>query len=140
MGQRIPEDNFFAELLGRMVRTVFQVAENLVDAHFSYLQDVILLCNSYGLHRDEAPLVLSDSDICKSAGGEDFARNINPLRYRHRFWQSFMDRSESPQHDEESLFLGGFEFVLRDALREPSEAVGRERIGITTYAVQNLDT
>ena len=26
MGQRIPEENFFAELLGRMVRTVFQAA------------------------------------------------------------------------------------------------------------------
>ena len=51
-----------------------------------------------------------------------------------------MDRSKSPQHDEESLFLFGLESVLCDALREQSEAAGGKRIGITTYAVQDLHT
>jgi len=59
------KDNF-AKSLGRMVRTVFQVAENIVDAYSSYLQGVTLLCNSHGLHCDEAPLVHSSSNICKS--------------------------------------------------------------------------
>ena len=65
MGQpRIPGGGF-ANLLG-MVGTVFRAAKGVADAHFPYLQEVILLRNSHGLHCNEVPLVHSGPDTCES--------------------------------------------------------------------------
>jgi len=71
MRQRIPEDDFFAKLLGKdnQNRTLGSRG-NTGDAHLPYLQDIILLCNSHGLHRDEVSHVRSCSGVCKSTGGE----------------------------------------------------------------------
>ena len=71
MGQGIPEDNFFAELLEKDGQNrISNSRENIIDAHFSYPQEVILLRNSHGLDRDEVSHVRSGSDICKPTGGK----------------------------------------------------------------------
>ena len=71
MAQRLPEDSFFAKLLEKGGQNHIPGSrKNIVDARLSYLPEVILLCNSQGLDRDEMPHVCSGPDICKSTGGE----------------------------------------------------------------------
>ena len=71
MGQRIPQDNFFAKLLEKGGQNhIPSGRKTTIDTYLSYLQETVPLCNSHGLDRDEVPHTHSGSDICNSAGGE----------------------------------------------------------------------
>jgi hypothetical protein len=117
MGNRAPENDFFAKLLERDGRyRVPGGLEDIANAHLSYLREVVLLCNPQGLHCDETPQVPSAPDICEATGGEYLIFDFDLLCYCYGIWQSSMTSGKSPQRDEESLFLGGCEVVFRDAL------------------------
>ena len=71
MGQRIPEDSCSAKSLWKDDQNRGPSGrKNTVDAHLSYLRNVIFVCNSQSSHRDEVLLVHSGSDNCKSTGGD----------------------------------------------------------------------
>ena len=71
MGEGIPEDDFFAKLLAKGAQNrIPSSRKKNEDPHFSYLRELILLCNPHGLYRNEVSShVLSGSDIRKSTGG-----------------------------------------------------------------------
>ena len=127
MRYRPPENNLLAESLEKDGRDlVLSDGENVGDAHLPYRHEVVLLCNSQGLHRDEVSHVRSAPDICESTRGEYLVFDFNLFRYDHGIWQSSIMSGKSPQGDEECLLLGGVEVVLRDALIKETICGGEE--------------
>ena len=117
MRYRPPENNFLAESLEKDDRDlVLSDGENVGDAHLPYRHEVVLLCNSPGLDRDEVSHVRSAPDVCESTRGEYLIFNFNLFRYDHGIWQSSIVSGKPSQGDKENLLLGGFEVLLRDAL------------------------
>ena len=87
MGYCLPEDGFFAKLLENDGRNrVLGDWEDTIDAHLSYLLEVVLRCNPHGLHRDELPPVPSTPDIREATGGEYLVLDFDLFRYHHRIW------------------------------------------------------
>jgi len=111
------------------------------DTHLSDFQKVVLRRNPHSLDRNAAPHVRSGPDVCESTGGKQRVRNLYLSRYHHAVWQYPVALSESPQGNEESLLLGGFEDVTGYALTRPSEWLRVEfEPFLTWYKILTHDT
>ena len=120
-----------------MVEIAFQVVD--IDAHLSYLQEIVQCRNSHTLYRNDDLIVRSRPNVSKPTKGKYLIGDLDIFCYPQAIWQQSVTLSEPPQHEEECALLCGSEVALFDTLTRSSEAAKRGETQTATYVVQSLN-